>query len=217
MIVDAGSDDNKDIKSEEAACTNTNTKWKDFIKEAASEVADEAACVAKCTADDNCQYGVWVATGTKCYLGQFDAASPVTVTEANAVTKIFYKNCKGYFISPTLKRLSLFIFAAVLDASPSPVDSKFEENCEFNGITPVYHKIVDSMTVGGEGECAAKCAVSCSGTVLCQFYKYDSCSKSCILGNFNKQGTKTPMVINDDNLPFAAIKVLKQDTAIIGM
>ena len=73
------------------------------------------------------------------------------------------------------------------------------------------------MTVGGEGECAAKCAVSCSGTVLCQFYKYDSCSKSCILGNFNKQGTKTPMVINDDNLPLSAIKVLKQDTAIIGM
>ena len=111
----------------------------------------------------------------------------------------------------------LILFAAVLDVSPSPVDSKFEENCEFNGITPVYHKIVDSMTVGGEGECAAKCAVSCSGTVLCQFYKYDSCSKSCILGNFNKQGTKTPMVINDDNLPLSAIKVLKQDTAIIGM
>ena len=65
MIVDAGSDDNKDIKSEEAACTNANTKWKEFIKEAASEVADEAACVAKCTVDDNCQYGVWVATGTK--------------------------------------------------------------------------------------------------------------------------------------------------------
>ena len=94
IIVDAGSDDNKDIKSEEAACANTNTKWKDFIKEDASVVADEAACVAKCTADDNCQYGVWVVTGTKCYLGQFDAASPVTVTETNDVTKIFYKNCK---------------------------------------------------------------------------------------------------------------------------
>ena len=110
----------------------------------------------------------------------------------------------------------LILFAAVLDVSPSPVDSKFEENCEFNGITPVYHKIVDAMTVGGEGECAAKCAVSCAGTELCQFYKYDSCSKSCILGSFNKQGTQKPMVINDDNLPLSAIKVLKQDPAIIG-
>ena len=115
----------------------------------------------------------------------------------------------------------LILFAAVLDVSPSPVDSKFEENCEFNGITPVYHKIVAAMTVGGEGECAAKCAVSCAGpagTEQCQFYKYDSCSKSCILGNFNKQGTQKPMVINDDNLPLplSAIKVLKQDPAIIG-
>merc|ERR1711983_440075 len=50
-LFDAGSDDNKDIKSEETACANTNTKWKDFIKEDASVVADEAACVAKCTAD----------------------------------------------------------------------------------------------------------------------------------------------------------------------
>ena len=94
FIVDAGSGDNQDIKSSESACSNANNKWKDFIKEAASVVADEAACVAKCTADDSCQYGVWVATGTKCYLGQFDAASPVTVTEPNAVTKIFYKNGK---------------------------------------------------------------------------------------------------------------------------
>ena len=110
------------------------------------------------------------------------------------------------------------MFVAVLDASPSPVDSKFEENCDFNPLTPVYHEIVDSSFVNGEGECAAKCAVSCSGTELCQFYKYDSCSKSCILGNFNKQGTQKPMVINDDNLPLplSAIKVLKQDPAIIG-
>ena len=115
-----------------------------------------------------------------------------------------------------ISKNTIFCFLAVLDQSPSPVDSKFEENCEFNAITPVYHKIVDTMTVAGEGECAAKCAVSCAGTELCQFYKFDSCSKSCILGNFNKQGPQKPMVINDDKLPLSAIKVLKNDPAIIG-
>jgi len=131
-------------------------------------------------------------------LGQFDAASPVAVTETNTVTKIFYKN-------------------AALDVSPSPVDSKFEENCDFNPITPVYHEIVDTSIVGGEGECAAKCAVSCSGTdnLLCQFYKYDSCSKSCTLGNFKKQGTDQPLTFDSDKLPRSAIK-LRTGTTILG-
>jgi len=131
-------------------------------------------------------------------LGQFDAASPVAVTETNTVTKIFYKN-------------------AALDVSPSPVDSKFEENCDFNPITPVYHEIVDTSFVGGEGECAAKCAVSCSGTdnLLCQFYKYDSCSKSCTLGNFKKSGTETPLEFDSDKLPLSAIK-LRTGTTILG-
>eukprot|EP00093_Oithona_nana_P005780 05780.XXX_177630_178693_1 [CDS] Oithona nana genome sequencing. len=197
-LFDTASSDNADIRSSESSCSNTATKWKDYIKAAATVVADEAACEALCTADSDCQYGVWVATGTKCYLGQFDAASPVAVTETNTVTKIFYKN-------------------AALDVSPSPVDSKFEENCDFNPITPVYHEIVDTSIVGGEGECAAKCAVSCSGTdnLLCQFYKYDSCSKSCTLGNFKKQGTDQPLTFDSDKLPRSAIK-LRTGTTILG-
>ena len=109
------------------------------------------------------------------------------------------------------------MFAAALDVSPSPVDSKFEENCDFNPITPVYHEIVDTSIVGGEGECAAKCAVSCSGTdnLLCQFYKYDSCSKSCTLGNFKKQGTDQPLTFDSDKLPRSAIK-LRTGTTILG-
>ena len=71
------------------------------------------------------------------------------------------------------------------------------------------------LYLAGEGECAAKCAVPCAGTELCQF-QFDSCSKSCILGNFNKEGAQKPIVINDDNLPLSAIKVLKIDPAIIG-
>ena len=62
LVVDAGSGDNQDIKSSEDTCSNTNNKWKDSIKEATSVVADEAACVAKCTVDDSCQYGVLVAS-----------------------------------------------------------------------------------------------------------------------------------------------------------
>ncbi len=48
LVVDAGSGDNQDIKSSENACTNANNKWKDFIREDLSVVADEAVCVAKC-------------------------------------------------------------------------------------------------------------------------------------------------------------------------
>ena len=59
-----------------------------------------------------------------------------------------------------ISKNTIFAFIAVLDQRPSPVDSRFEENCEF-----VYHKIVDTMTVAGEGECAAKCAL-CS--ILCR-------------------------------------------------
>ena len=69
-----------------------------------------------------------------------------------------------------ISKNTIFAFIAVLDQSSSPLDNKFEENCEFNAITHVYHKIVDTMTVAGEGECASKCAVSCAGTELCQFY-----------------------------------------------
>lgn len=108
------------------------------------------------------------------------------------------------------------MFVAVLDASPSPVDSKFEENCDFNPLTPVYHEIVDSSFVNGEGECAAKCAVSCSGTELCQFYKYDSCSKSCTLGNFQQQGTETPLEFDSDKLPLSTIKIRTSSPSILG-
>ena len=192
---DSGSSDNQDMSEIASTCTNSNTKWKEFIYEGPiSGVSTETACKTKCVSAETCQFAAFA--GTNCYFGKFNLTSPITFTETN--------NPKIHINQGLINGLTT-----------KPTETQFETNSQFNCLTPFYHKTT-AIQVSTESDCAARCQISCVGSSLCQYYHYDSGSKFCTLGNFKNTGSPSPLELDVDELPLSTMKIRKSSPAIIG-